>query len=44
VVPNTRIDLSDWLIHFVHRRNPDNDPNWIYADEEGDLGSLPLAR
>lgn len=21
-----RTDLSDWIIHFVHRRNPDNDP------------------
>lgn len=40
MIPNTRIDLSDWLIHFVHRRNPDNDPNWLYADT-GDFAHFP---
>lgn len=27
-----RIDLSDWLIHFIHDRNPDNDPRTWYGD------------
>jgi hypothetical protein len=22
----SRNDLTNWIIHFVHRRNPDNDP------------------
>ena len=26
---NQRLDLSNWLIHFIHDANPDNDPlNW----------------
>ena len=29
-----RLDLSDWVIHFVHDRNPENDPT-EYCDEEG---------
>ncbi|OIN56232.1 hypothetical protein [Arsenicibacter rosenii] len=32
-----RIDLSDWLIHFVHRKNPDNVPLDYTYDEEYDL-------
>jgi hypothetical protein len=36
-----RKDLSDWVIHFVHSRNPDNDPltRWW---EEGSL-HYPIA-
>jgi hypothetical protein len=30
-----RIDLSDWIIHFVHHRNKNNDPSLIFADKYG---------
>lgn len=30
----TRLDLSEWIIHFVHDRNPNNDPT-EYCDKEG---------
>lgn len=29
-----RKDLSDWVIHFVHRRNPDNDPLTQWWEED----------
>lgn len=29
-----RIDLTNWVLHFVHRRNPDNDP--AYNLNEGE--------
>ena len=29
-----RKDLSDWVIHFVHRRNPDNDPFTQWGEED----------
>jgi hypothetical protein len=34
-----RIDMSDWLVHFVHRRNPENDPR---SDHE-DFIRVPIA-
>lgn len=30
----SRIDLSKWIIHFIHRRNPDNDPMEFAYDPE----------
>lgn len=35
-----RPDLSDWLIHFVHDRDPDNDPREWYVD--GDPVWIPV--
>jgi len=31
-----RLDLSEWIIHFVHDRNSENDPS-AYYDGEGNL-------
>ncbi len=31
----TRSDLSNWLIHFIHRRNPENDP--LVWDEDPEV-------
>ncbi len=30
----SRSDMSEWLIHFVHDRNPENDPDWIFGEGE----------
>ena len=27
-----RLDLSEWVIHFVHERKPENDPNCFVLD------------
>ena len=27
-----RLDLSEWVIHFVHERKPENDPNCFVSD------------
>jgi hypothetical protein len=27
-----RTDISQWVIHFIHRRNPETDPSFFYAD------------
>lgn len=27
-----RLDLSEWVIHFVHKRKPENDPNCFVSD------------
>lgn len=35
-----RIDMSDWVIHFVHRRDPENDP--VQYDESGDGEVIPF--
>jgi len=35
-----RHDLSDWLIHFVHNRNPENDPDLFF--DQGDGCEFPL--
>ena len=32
-----RADLTDWIIHFVHRRNPANDPLEFNRDFSGDF-------
>lgn len=29
-----RFDLSDWVTHFIHDRDPDNDPNYIFGEGE----------
>lgn len=34
-----RSDISDWVVHFVHRRNPDN----LIYDNGGEIISLPIA-
>ncbi|MGH7307083.1 MAG: hypothetical protein ACREK6_00140 [Candidatus Rokuibacteriota bacterium] len=26
--------MSEWITHFVHHRNPDNDPDWIFGQGE----------
>lgn len=36
-----RLDLSDWLIHFIHDRKPENDPNEIFG--EGDIFHYPFS-
>ncbi|MDR6966531.1 cellobiose-specific phosphotransferase system component IIB [Flavobacterium arsenatis] len=38
---NTRKDLSNWIIHFVHRRNPKNDPLEFSYDWENDFEYIP---
>lgn len=37
----SRKDLSNWIIHFVHRRNPENDPLEFSYDFE-DLEYIPF--
>jgi len=38
----SRIDLTDWIIHFVHSRIPENDPREIFYDpEEEDCLEVP---
>lgn len=34
--PLTRTDLSNWVVHFVHDRNPENDPAQFFAAETPD--------
>ncbi|HTS18033.1 MAG TPA: hypothetical protein VMP11_10710 [Verrucomicrobiae bacterium] len=35
-----RTDMSDWVIHFVHRKNPDNDA--VIYDKQGDGDYIPF--
>ena len=30
----SRLDISALITHFIHDRNPDNDPDWIYGEGE----------
>ncbi len=39
-MPNERIDMSDWIIHFVHKRNPVNEAVWF--DQEGNGFPIPM--
>lgn len=32
-----RVDLSDWVIHFVHDRIPQDFSEWYLADSEGEI-------
>ena len=34
-----RLDISEWVTHFVHQRNPQNDPDCIFG--EGEHVSFP---
>ena len=34
-----RTDLSSWLTHFIHRRNPENDPRACYEE----IARIPIA-
>ncbi|MGY4538932.1 hypothetical protein ACVW0P_003355 [Mucilaginibacter sp. UYNi724] len=37
-----RLDISNWVIHFIHRRNPNNDPAEFSIDPEtGDSMDFP---
>ena len=33
----SRYDITDWIIHFVHKRNPENDPLEFSVDWEGTM-------
>lgn len=39
-MPETRIDMSDWIIHFVHQRNPENEA--VLYDQEGNGIPIPM--
>ena len=29
-----RLDMSEWVTHFIHHRDPENDPDWIFGEGE----------
>lgn len=31
---HSRLDMSRFITHFIHDRNPENDPDWIYGEGE----------
>jgi hypothetical protein len=33
----SRLDQSQWVIHFIHDYDPEKDPNYVYRREEVDL-------
>lgn len=35
-----RVDLSDWVIHFVHDRIPQNFCEWYLMDSEGEIVNI----
>lgn len=41
-MPDIRFDMSNWVTHFVHDRNPDNDPSMLFG--EGEPVHLPYIR
>ncbi|RPJ86784.1 MAG: hypothetical protein EHM18_04440 [Acidobacteria bacterium] len=38
----TRTDLSNWLVHFVHDRNPENDPSQFFVGDIPDRDYMPV--
>jgi len=36
-ITRDRLDLTQWITHFVHDRNPSNDPSWIFYEGDPEM-------